>query len=184
MSVTLNRPSSWPHQDSSPNRGPGPGGNVPPHAAAASGDLATLGRHLEAGGASARCPDGFTPLHHAATHGRTEAVELLLGAGAQVNERSGHGCDGTTALHCAVAGGHLAVVHGLLRRGASIRATDEAGYTPLLLAAELGHLAVVKVLLAEGADPHAEIGDMGALGLARRHRHAQVAALLRQVGVR
>ena len=71
-----------------------------------------------------------------------------------------------------------------LSAGPLTQATDEAGFTPLMLAAELGLLPVVKLLLTHGADPHVEIGDHGALAAARRNRHAQVVALLRQVGVR
>lgn len=185
MPTALTRPLSAYERDHSWNRDTGPVGNpCDVYVAADAGDLDALTWHLARGRGSTPSLAGFAPIHHAAAHGRDDAIELLLRAGASVNQRSGHGCEGTTALHCAIAGGHATTVDLLLSRGASTRATDEAGYTPLLLAAELGLLPVVKLLLAHGADPHVEIGDHGALTAARRNRHAQVAALLRQVGVR
>ncbi|MCB9687625.1 MAG: ankyrin repeat domain-containing protein [Alphaproteobacteria bacterium] len=185
MPTALTRPLSSYELDRSWNRETGPAGNSPDvHEAASSGDLDALTWHVSHGRATAPSAAGFAPIHHAASHGRDAAIALLLRSGASVNQRSGHGCDGTTALHCAIAGGHVDTVALLLARGASTQATDEAGYTPLLLAAELGLLAAVKLLLTHGADPHVEIGDHGPLAAARRNRHAQVVALLRQVGVR
>ncbi|MCA9491816.1 MAG: ankyrin repeat domain-containing protein [Myxococcales bacterium] len=185
MPTALTRPLSGYEQDRSSNRGPGPAGNLPDvHEAASTGDLDALTWHIAHGRASTPSPAGFAALHHAAWHGRDAAIGLLLRSGVSVNQRSSHGCDGTTALHCAIANGHAQTVALLLERGASTQATDEAGFTPLMLAAELGLLPVVKLLLTHGADPHVEIGDHGALAAARRNRHAQVVALLRQVGVR
>jgi ankyrin repeat protein len=50
--------------------------------------------------ANANDRDGWTPLHHAATTGRCETAELLIGAGAKVNAKTRFG---GTALDCATA---------------------------------------------------------------------------------
>jgi ankyrin repeat protein len=50
------------------------------------------------------------------------------------------------ALHWAAAGGHEEVVGLLLGKGARPNPKDEAGLTPLMMAAEWGHVAVVWML--------------------------------------
>ena len=63
------------------------------------GDLADLGASIDA------IDDrGFTPLHLAASHGRTSAVTSLLKRGADPNI-SAHA--GDTALHFACQNGHV-----------------------------------------------------------------------------
>jgi uncharacterized protein len=65
------------------------------------------------------CEDsqGWTPLFHAAHHGNTEVVKLLIQAGADVN----HGAQtGFTALFSAVMGGNLDTVRTLLSAGAKV----------------------------------------------------------------
>jgi hypothetical protein len=92
---------------------------------------------------------------------------------------------GATALHCAVANGATAAVAALLAAGASPDARDEAGYTPLLLAAERGELAIVTLWLRAGAFPGFELGDPSRLTASRRWGHQQVVGLLKQVcGIR
>ncbi len=170
-------------EDRSLNRPERPFGNDAALAdAAANGDLSELAIGVAAGRHHRLGIDGWAPLHHAAFSGQLAAAQLLLAAGAEVDLRSDLGCAGSTPLGCAAAAGQVEVVELLLARGARIEARDEAGYTPLLLAAEVGHVAVVRALLLHGADARAEIGDTGALELARRGRHAQVVALLRQRG--
>ena len=60
---------------------------------------------------------GWTPLFHAAHHGNTEAVKLLMQSGAAVN----HGVEtGFTALFSAVMGQHVEAVGALLDAGARV----------------------------------------------------------------
>jgi ankyrin repeat protein len=57
------------------------------------------------------------PLFHAAHQGNTEALNLLIQAGADVN----HGREtGFTALFSAVMGGHVDAIRALLDAGAEI----------------------------------------------------------------
>lgn len=62
------------------------------------------------------------------------------------------------ALISAANGGALDVLHLLLDRmkGQGLEATDEGGYTPLLLAAQRGHLACVQALAGYGANVRAQ----------------------------
>ena len=66
-------------------------------------------------------------LHVAARRGDLRTVELLIGAGLDVNLI---GDMGSTALHYAKSGGHTDVVDYLIRKGASTAIRDEFGHLP------------------------------------------------------
>ncbi|CAM9633300.1 unnamed protein product [Phaeothamnion confervicola] len=75
---------------------------------------------------------GATPLHRACYSGATEAVRLLLAAGANVQAVDTSFHDGRMPLHKACAGGpHVAIIDALLAAGADPAARDAAGRTPL-----------------------------------------------------
>ena len=129
----------------------------------------------------------------AARTGRTDALKVLLEAGARVNEKEKWG--GTTALMWAVSEHHPEAVKLLLDNGADVKArsnfvpaangrgfegrtpaTDDngrkveefaSGWLTLMLAAREGDLDSARLLLAAGADVNAIAGDgKGALSLA------------------
>jgi cytohesin len=112
-------------------------------------------RLLVGAGASVQGPDpdaGPAPLHRAARVGHAETAQLLLDAGADVNQDSFDRRLGTrcTALCLAAQAGDVPTVEVLLGNGAKVTARDPVrGQTPALLAAEGRRWAVVDRLLRE-----------------------------------
>ena len=78
-----------------------------------------------------------TPLHLAAYNGNIGAVDLLLGAGADI--ASTRHPLAMTPLHAAAAAGHREVCARLLVAGAAVDARDGRGRTPSAWAAARGH---------------------------------------------
>jgi len=101
---------------------------------------------------AARSADGFTPVHLAAFFGKTDAVRLLLDAGADPNA-PGTGWMTGTALHSAVSARHPEAVAALLAAGADADARQAGGWTPLHGAAHNADPETVGLLLRAGADP-------------------------------
>ena len=116
-----------------PEAAPSPGDASNIWTAAKAGDLGAIERHL-ASGVAADEPDpdrGGTPLLWAAASGRAEAVELLVGRGADVNAVDR---EGGSALQAAAFLGHEKVVDVLIQNGAKVDATNQRGQTSLDLA--------------------------------------------------
>ncbi len=87
-------------------------------------------------------------LYLAASRGHAAAVEVLLTAGAPIDEKGGkYG----TALQIGALEGHPEVVAILLRQGANLKVADPRFGIPLSAAAERGHRRVTKLLLEGGA---------------------------------
>jgi ankyrin repeat protein len=76
-------------------------------------------------------PDGYAPLHYAASYKDAGLLKLLLSHGAEVNVR---GPSGDTPLHSAIQHGVAEIVKGLLEAGADPNARNDAGQSPLDLA--------------------------------------------------
>jgi len=83
-----------------------------------------------------------TPLHLAAYNGNIGAVELLLGAGADVASTR-HPLR-MTPLHAAAAAGHREVCARLLAAGAAVDARDGRGRTASAWAARRGHTELAR----------------------------------------
>ncbi|MEA3213625.1 MAG: hypothetical protein QOE70_6682 [Chthoniobacter sp.] len=92
--------------------------------------------------------DLTTATYHERRSDRHELTDLLLQAGANLNERDGVGWN---ALHHAVLNGATAIVQRLLEAGADINALDEFHRSPLTLAAQRGDAPMVAFLLGHGA---------------------------------
>ena len=92
---------------------------------------------------------GFTPLLFAARHGAAAAAELLVTAGAPVDDTA---AIGTTPLVVAAQYGFHEVAAVLLERGADPDAVG-AGQAALHWAALRGDRGLVEILLAHGANP-------------------------------
>jgi len=128
--------------------------------------------------------DGFTPLHLAAFFGRIPVVELLLAAGAPVNDVS-QNPSGLRPLHSAVAHRQLQVAleiaRALIAAGADVNATQHGGWTALHAAALHGNLPLVRLLLDAGADANAKNDTSKTpADLAKTKNHHQVIALFHQ----
>ena len=104
------------------------------HLAADFGDLAMITLLLDFDAEiDSRAGNTRTPLIRAAAAGHLEAVALLLGYGAAIDEHEN--VIGRTALHLAAFHGHVEVVKLLVEGGAKVDARDNRGYTPFILAA-------------------------------------------------
>ena len=122
-------------------------------------------------------PDRWGALHVAARTSSRAMLELLLSAGAEVNDC--RNMDRFTPLVFAFVVRSLANAELLLEHGADANARNKHGFTVLHYAAREGDASFVELLLAHGAcrDPQTD-GRHSAWALAVRHGHRDVAALL------
>ena len=121
--------------------------------AAKSGDIDTIRTLLRKNGSliEVRDRDGSTPLHCAAWKGHAEVVELLLDAGADIDDHNENGHWGMSPLHAAAHGNQRKVAEVLLARGASLNAKNQNGETPLAQTEVHNAKAVAKLLRDAGA---------------------------------
>lgn len=116
---------------------------------------------------------GQTPVHYACTQEHLEAVEVLIGLGANVDAQDS---EGNTPLHVATRTRHTAIAQLLLRTGANTELTDEVnnifnfvlhrsantprdrlrlsfqmGFTPLHVAASQGCKGILDSMIQHGA---------------------------------
>ncbi len=97
---------------------------------------------------------GETALYLAAKRGDTEAVKMLLAAGAEVNTQDNYNKE--TPLNQAARRDHTEIVKALIAAGADVNAKDEDNSTALMSAAYCGKIEIVQMLLAAGADVNAQ----------------------------
>jgi ankyrin repeat protein len=161
-----------------PNLGPATGG-TPLMLVSRSGDAASATLLLKYGADVNAKEDanGQTALMWAVSGHRTEVVDVLLEAGADVHARSKSSrrvvllcCPtwsgdpegtveldqgGLTPLLFSALDGDVASATRLLSAGANVNETAAVGATALVMAAHRGHGALVLLLLEKGADPNA-----------------------------
>ena len=114
---------------------------------------------------------GLTALVFAAREGDLESAQILVAAGADLNQATQYGW---TALLTATQNRHYALGTFLLDRGADPNIANKGGWTPLYLATDnrnieggdypvrpgdLDHLDFIKTLLAHGANVNARAKD-------------------------
>lgn len=115
---------------------------------------------------------GGTPLVAAAFGNHSDAVTLLLVAGAQLLR---------LAMLAAAITGDAAILQALIEAGGDPTATalNQGGWTALHVAAAGGHVDAVRLLLASGASPAAQCQQRtSALHVAAIQGHAEVARQL------
>jgi uncharacterized protein len=127
---------------------------------------------------NARQGDGATALHWAAYWDDPVMVDLLIGAGANVNATNDLG---VTPLALASSG---AIANRLLAAGANPNLVTTAGVSPLMNAARAGSTDIVTALLEHGADVNAQEKTRGqtALMWAVSERHPDTVRVLLQGG--
>ena len=125
--------------------------------------------------------DGATALHWAAYWNERDTLELLLGAGGNMNAENDYGA---TPLWVACANRHAGIVERLLEAGAKPNLGPRSGETVLMRCAHTGDPAAVRALLAYGADVHATDPSRGqtALMWAIANRHPDVTRVLLEHG--
>ena len=122
------------------------------------GDPAELRKILASGPDVNRSTDHLAPLAHACWLASAESVQLLLGAGADLHQRSGK--RELTALHVLCAADQhecsAAILHMLISAGADVDAPEGTnGRSALHIACEEGKTDCVRLLLDAGAQPDA-----------------------------
>jgi ankyrin repeat protein len=85
------------------------------------------------------------PLHSAASSRAAGVAQMLLDAGATVNDKQ-HG--GYTPLHAAANNGDMPLINLLLEHGADPYVASDDGRTPIDIAKERGHLEAAERLAA------------------------------------
>jgi ankyrin repeat protein len=164
------------------------------HLAANFGDLEILNMMLDAGAdIEAIDQTGQTPLLIAAATNNLKAVKGLLDRGADKEARESG--KGQTPLMRACRLGYLEIAVALVTNGADINAADDAGRSPLKLAATansyigVGDGALIEYLVKNGADLNMkESTGHTALSWAMQDIHnpiyRKIADLLRKLGAR
>ncbi|WP_304425533.1 ankyrin repeat domain-containing protein [uncultured Adlercreutzia sp.] len=125
--------------------------------AAGAGDTAALSNYLEKDLIDVNLPDsdGDTALYWATCRRRTEAIKLLLEAGANPNQAGKSG----SPLRVAAALGARDLVSLLISHGATIE-SDFAIGTPLNMAVKQSQEETVSLLLEHGADPNSRSTEL------------------------
>ncbi len=156
-------------------RGPGNDGTpAPAEAAAAPKKPAVQPNSEDQVAAFYRLPakkdgGGLTPLVYAARENCMECAQILVKAGADVNQQTKYGW---TPLLVATQNRHYQLAAYLLEHGANANTPNHGGWSPLYLATDnrnieggdypvrapdMDHLDFIKLLIAKGADVNARI---------------------------
>lgn len=91
----------------------------------------------------------FSPLFLACQYGNAEIINLLLDAGADVNDVN---ADGITAFALCAGSAPNNIVTRFIEQNVNITQADKLGQTPLMRAAATGKSDNVRLLLSSGAD--------------------------------
>jgi ankyrin repeat protein len=121
------------------------------HTAVLTDDLDVICQHVKAG-SDLNVPESSlssSPLITAAALGRTDAAEILIDGGADLNYKND---DGSTALITAIAFGKTEVAEILIDAGADLDTKNNEGSSALHTAAFFCNVEIVEALLENGID--------------------------------
>lgn len=151
---------------------------VSPIYAAASLNIECLRMLIAAGAAVDTDCDGVTPVYIAVQKNRTDCLELLIAAKANVNKPADDGC---TPVYKAASEGHPECLRLLIGAGASVNIPLN-GVSPLFRAAAMGHAECVQLLIQAKADLEAQYLNMTPLWRAAYNGHTECVRLLLEAG--
>lgn len=121
-------------------------------------DFNGVARFLSAG-ANPNARDRFgmgTALMHAATSGQVNVLDILIEAGAELEEST---YSGSTALVMAARDGNIASVKRLIEAGANVNPVMEDGWGILFTACKNGLEECVRILVSAGSDVNLKSND-------------------------
>lgn len=95
-----------------------------------------------------------SPLHYAAEYSHTDAMQLLIDHGANINKKGG---SDLTPMHWAVVKVNMEAIQLLIDNGADVNAADNEGWTSMKFAFHMldGHryddvVSMIQLLAANG----------------------------------
>jgi len=121
------------------------------HTAVLTDNLEVIEQHIKAG-SDLNIPEskrGSSPLITAAALGKSEAADILIDGGAELNYKND---DSSTALITAIAFGKTEIAEMLIDTGADLNIQNNDGSTALHTAAFFCNVEIVEALLDNGAD--------------------------------
>ena len=123
--------------------------------------------------------EGTSPLIIALVKGYTIVAQMLLKAGAEVNQKDKRGLTPLMLACGKPIYGYKAVAEVLVKKGAFVNMRDSLGNTPLLLALSGGTIDIAELLIERGADISALTRDgQSALSLAQRSGNKELITLI------
>lgn len=126
-----------------------------------------------------------SPLHKAASRGRTQVIKLLLEFGLKADLVRVDDDLNRSALHVAVKHGHYLAAQALIAGGCNPDIADREGNTPLSTAADEGLESLAKLLIDAGANPNYYNEDgLTQIAQALRKGYQKLTLLLLTVGQR
>ena len=96
-----------------------------------------------------RCDQYQYPLTYAATHNRTDVIDLLISKSANIDIKN---VFGETALIIACKKNNIELVKYLLQKGANVNLGDDISVSPIFVASYYGYIDLAKLLIDNGSD--------------------------------
>jgi len=123
---------------------------------------------------------GRTALHWAAAFGYCHFINILVTAGANINQQTKNR---ETPIHIAAENGHAQAIRTLMRNGADVNTPNVLGVAPVYIAAQHGHTEAIAALHAAGANMNAPLSTGATpVYIAAKNGHAEAITALKNAG--